>query len=101
MIKRSLVIAGLACFAMFTAAAPASAQTRTKLTAYTALENDQLQIFKDTIEKAVPDVEIVWVRDSTGVIAARILAEKDNPRADIILGLGATNLLQFERLNML
>ena len=101
MIKRSLALAGVACLAILTAASVASAQTRTKLTVYTALENDQLSVFKTEIEKAVPDVEVVWVRDSTGVIAARILAEKDNPRADIILGLGATNLLQFERLNML
>jgi iron(III) transport system substrate-binding protein len=86
---------------MFTAAAPASAQTKTQLTVYTALESDQLAVFKQTIEAAVPGVEIVWVRDSTGVIAARFLAEKDNPRADMILGLVATNLLQFERLNLL
>ena len=33
---------------------------------------------------------MVWVRDSTGVITARFLAEKDNPRADMVLGLAAT-----------
>ena len=37
----------------------------------------------------MPDVEVVWVRDSTGVITARFLAEKDNPRADMVLGLAA------------
>ena len=41
----------------------------------TALENDQLAPFKASIEKAVPEVEVVWVRDSTGVITARFLAE--------------------------
>ena len=61
---------------------PAQAQ-KTKLTIYTALENDQLAPFKAAIEAAVPDVEVVWVRDSTGVITARFLAEKDNPRADM------------------
>ena len=39
------------------------------------------------MEAAVPGVEVVWTRDSTGVITARVLAEKDNPRADIIWGL--------------
>jgi iron(III) transport system substrate-binding protein len=82
------------------AVAPAAAQ-KTKLTVYTALENDQLGPFKTAIETAVPDVEIVWVRDSTGVITARFLAEKDNPRSDLVLGLAATSLLLFEKMNLL
>ena len=57
--------------------------------------------FKSKIEAAIPDVEIVWVRDSTGVITARFLAEKDNPRADIVLALAATSLLLFEKQNLL
>lgn len=77
------------------------AQTRTKITAYTALENDQLGPFKQAIEADVPDVEIAWVRDSTGVITSRFLAEKDNPRADVVLGLAATSLLLFEKMNLL
>lgn len=75
----------------------ADAQSKTRLTVYTAIENDQLQPFKAAIEKAVPGVEIAWVRDSTGVITARFLAEKDNPRADIVLGLAATSVIVFEK----
>lgn len=82
-------------------AGEAAAQGRTKVTAYTALENDQLVPFKTAIETAVPDIEVVWVRDSTGVITARFLAEKDNPRADVVLGLAATSLLLFEKQNLL
>jgi len=70
MFKRSFALLGAVCLAAVMAAAPAYAQ-RTKLTLYTAIENDQLGPFKQTIEAAVPDVEIVWVRDSTGVITAR------------------------------
>jgi iron(III) transport system substrate-binding protein len=81
-------------------AAPAMAQ-KTKLTVYTALENDQLAPFKAEIEKAVPDVEVEWVRDSTGVITARFLAEKDNPKADIVLGLAASSLLLFKNAGLL
>ncbi len=76
-------------------AGPSYAQ-KTKLTVYTALENDQLRPFKEAIEKAVPEVEVEWVRDSTGVITARFLAEKDNPRADMVLGLAASSLLAFK-----
>ena len=78
---------------------PAQAQ-KTKLTIYTALENDQLGPFKQAIEAAVPEVEVVWVRDSTGVITARFLAEKDNPRADMVFGLAATRLM-FEKMGLL
>jgi iron(III) transport system substrate-binding protein len=73
------------------AAADAEAQ-RTRLTVYTALENEQLPVFKQAAEAAVPGIEIVWVRDSTGVITTRLLAEKENPRADVIWGLSVFSL---------
>ncbi len=79
----------------------ADAQTKTRLTIYTALENDQLAPFKAAIEAAVPGVEVAWVRNSTGVITARVLAEKDNPRADVILGLAATSIIVFEKEGLL
>jgi iron(III) transport system substrate-binding protein len=81
-------------------ASPALAQ-RTKITVYTALENDQLGPYKQAFEAAVPDVEIAWVRDSTGVMTARILAEKDNPRADIIWGLGASSIALYDSMGLL
>ena len=79
---------------------PALAQ-KTKLTVYTALEPDQLGPYKEAFEKGNPDVEIAWVRDSTGVITARVLAEKDNPRADVIWGLGASSIALFDSMGML
>src|SRR5204863_8760567 len=100
MFKRGFALLGAACLAAVVAAAPAMAQ-KTKLTIYTALENDQLGPFKQIIEAAVPDAEIVWVRDSTGVITARFLAEKDNPRADMVLGLAVTSLIVFEKAGLL
>src|SRR4051812_23643040 len=93
--RRSRVHAMLsACMAaaavLFAIGHEAAAQTKTRLTVYTALENDQLQPYKQAFEADNPDIEIVWQRDSTGVITARFLAEKDNPRADAIWGLAAT-----------
>jgi len=94
----AVCIAALAVSALV--AGPASAQ-KTKLTVYTALEPDQLGPYKEAFEKANPDVEIAWVRDSTGVITARVLAEKDNPRADVIWGLGASSIALFDSMGML
>src|SRR5688572_32791969 len=86
---------------VFVAAAPLSMAQRTPLLVYTALETDQLKGFKDSIEAAVKDVEIRWVRDSTGVITAKLIAEKANPQADLVLGLAATSLLVLEQEGML
>jgi len=69
-----------------------AAQAQTKLTVYTALESDQLKAYKEAFEKDVKDIELVFVRDSTGVITAKLLAEKNNPRADIVWGVSASSL---------
>ena len=57
--------------------------------------------YKATFEAANPDISLNLVRDSTGTMAARILAEKDNPRADVIWRLSNLNLIQYEQLGML
>ncbi len=43
----------------------------------------------------------MWVRDSTGVMTARFLAEKDNPRADVVFGLAVTSIVLFEKQGLL
>jgi iron(III) transport system substrate-binding protein len=96
---KSIVKFGGALALAFMFGTAASAQT--KLTLYTALENDQLAPFKAEIEKAVPGVEVEWVRDSTGVITARFLAEKDAPKADMVFGIAASSLLLFEKAGLL
>ena len=63
------------------------------LTVYTALEADLLPVYEKSFNAAHPDIEINWVRDSTGVITAKLLAEADNPQADVVLGTAATSLL--------
>jgi iron(III) transport system substrate-binding protein len=41
------------------------------------------------------------VRDSTGIITARLLAEKANPQADVIWGVAATSLMLLDKQGML
>ena len=101
MFKKLLASVAMSLVLSAGAVSGALAQTRTKVTAYTSLENDQVGIFKAAIEASIPDVEIVWVRDATGVITARVIAEKENPRADVILALAATSLLLFEKMGLL
>src|SRR6201985_922154 len=97
--RRAIVAAATAVIALG-AGTDAFAQ-KTKLTVYTALENDQLGPFKKAFEADNPTIEIAWVRDSTGVVAAKLMAEKDNPRADIIWGLAASNVGVMASMGML
>jgi iron(III) transport system substrate-binding protein len=78
-----------------------SAYAATTLTVYTALEADQVAAYKAAFEKANPDIDIKWVRDSTGVVTAKLLAEKNNPRADVIWGLAASSLAILDKEGML
>ena len=80
-------------------AGPAAAQT--ELTVYTAIEAEDLQKYADAFQAANPDIKINWVRDSTGVVTAKLLAEKNNPQADAIWGLAATSLLLLKSEGML
>lgn len=68
----------------------------TELTVYTALEADQIEKYAQRFNEVHPDIKLNFVRDSTGVITAKFLAEKDNPQADVIWGLAATSLLLFK-----
>ncbi len=79
----------------------AGAEAKTVLKVYTALEEEQLPIYKQAFEAANPNYEIEWVRDSTGVVTARLLAEKANPQADVIWGLAATSLMVLDAEGML
>ena len=81
--------------------ATAALAQKTTLTVYTALETDQLKAYQEGFNKAHPDIELTWVRDSTGVITAKLLAEKSNPKADVIMGVAATSMGIFASEGML
>lgn len=63
-----------------------------EVTVYTAFETDLLAKYKSAFEKENPDIEIKWVRDSTGIMTAKLLAEKDNPRAEVVWGLAGSSM---------
>ena len=81
----------LAALALMLAAGGAAAQ-KTQLLVYTALETDQLKAYQEGFNKVHPEIDLKWVRDSTGVITAKLLAEKANPQADVVLGVAASCL---------
>jgi iron(III) transport system substrate-binding protein len=89
-----------AATALAFAVTAASAQ-KTELLVYTALETDQLKAYTESFAKQNPNIELKFVRDSTGVITARLLAEKANPQADAILGVAASSMEIFKGEGML
>ena len=94
-LAQTLSVAGLLAFSTL-----ASAQ-KAQLLVYTALETDQLKAYQEGFNKVYPDIEIKWVRDSTGVITAKLLAEKSNSQADVVMGVAASSLALLDKQGML
>ncbi|MEN8172872.1 MAG: putative 2-aminoethylphosphonate ABC transporter substrate-binding protein [Chloroflexota bacterium] len=80
--------------------APAEGE-KTKLVIYTAKENEEIEEFVPIAQAALPHLELEVLRLSTGDLTARLLAEKDNPQADLIWGMAATSLIIFKNEGML
>jgi iron(III) transport system substrate-binding protein len=72
-----------------------------EITVYTALEDEQVTEYLAAFNATYPDIKVNVVRESTGVITARLLAEKDNPVADLVWGTAASSLLVLEEEGML
>lgn len=60
---------------------------------YTTYEQDEAIRYIDELKREIPSLEVRWLRLSTGELAARVLAERDNPQADVIWGLAVTRLI--------
>ena len=86
---------------MALAVAGAAGAQKTELNVYTALETDQLKAYTEGFNKVYPNIDIKWTRDSTGVITAKLLAEKANPVADLVVGVSASSMAVFGNEGML
>jgi len=71
------------------------------LTVYTALEDDQISGYLESFKEQNPDITVNIVRDSTGIITAKLLAEANNPQADVVWGTAASSLLMAEQKGLL
>ena len=98
--RTTRLLARILAAAALLAAGSAFAQ-KTQLLVYTALETDQLKAYQEAFNKVNPDIEIKWVRNSTGVITAKLLAEKANPQADVVMGVAASSLALLDKNGML
>jgi len=65
---------------------------------YTALEEDETAEYLALAKKEMPDLDIKWVRYSTGEVMAKLIAEKENPQADVVYGTAVTELARVKNL---
>jgi len=98
--RSALALVVTAALLAVAAVTPAMAQKQT-VVIYTAIENEQIAEYKKAYEKSLPNIEVKMLRLSTGDIAARFMAEKDNMQADLIWGVAATNMMIFKNAGLL
>ena len=72
-----------------------------EITVYTALEEEEIAEYIAAANAAMPDIEINVLRQSTGKLGARLLAEAGNPQADVIWGWAVTAMMDPAILEML
>jgi iron(III) transport system substrate-binding protein len=72
-----------------------------EITVYTALENEQIDKYLKSFNDKHPDITVKIVRDSTGIITAKLIAEGLNTPADLVWGTAASSLLVLEQKGML
>jgi iron(III) transport system substrate-binding protein len=93
--------AALAALALVALSAPPALAQKQAVVVYTAIENEQIADYMKALNKTLPNLDVKMLRLSTGDISARFMAEKDNMQAEVIWGVGATNILIFKSAGLL
>jgi len=67
-----------------------------ELLVYSSTDADNLKYYMEEFQKDNPSIKVNVVRESTGTMAAKLMAEKDNPQADFLFEMAATVALNME-----
>lgn len=98
--RRSAIVTALLVIGLLSAPF-VQAEDRPRLTIYTASQKEQVAATAARVAQIVPEADIEWVRASTGIITQRVLAERDRPQADMIVGLSAASMLVLKKAGLL
>ena len=85
---------------IFTSAILAGAVSAGTLMVYSSTDADNIKYYMDEFQKDNPDIKVNILRESTGTLAAKMMAEKDNPQADVLFEMAATVALNMEASGM-
>ena len=80
-------------FAVLLLVAMARSSAAEELVVYGSTPADEWAVYKAAFEAENPDITLTQFGDASGIIIARILAERDNPTADVIFDMPATGIL--------
>ena len=72
-----------------------------EITVYTALEDELVSDYLAKFNEIYPDITVNVVRESTGIITAKLIAEKDNPQADLVWGTAASSMMVLDDMGAL
>lgn len=72
-----------------------------EITVYTALEDELVSDYLAKFNETYPDITVNVVRESTGIITAKLIAEKDNPQADLVWGTAASSMMVLDDMGAL
>ena len=67
-----------------------------ELLVYSSTDADNLKYYMEEFQKDNPGIKVNVVRESTGTMAAKMMAEKDNQQADFLFEMAATVALNME-----
>lgn len=98
-LKKHCALLAMLCLSLI-CSLPALAASK-ELIVYTALENEQIGKYLESFKSQNKDIDVKIVRDSTGIITAKLLAEGSNTPADVVWGTAASSLLVLEDRGMI
>ncbi|MGL5151833.1 MAG: putative 2-aminoethylphosphonate ABC transporter substrate-binding protein [Clostridium sp.] len=98
--KKFITIGLIAIISLTTLGGCFNGKKEKSINIYTAIEEEYVEKYIEEFNKDYPDINVNIIRDSSGVVAAKLLVEKDNPRADIVWGVPASNALILDKHNM-
>lgn len=98
-LKKHCALLAVLCLSLI-CSLPALAASK-ELIVYTALENEQIGKYLESFKSQNKDIDVKIVRDSTGIITAKLLAEGSNTPADVVWGTAASSLLVLEDRGMI
>ncbi|MCB0063197.1 MAG: extracellular solute-binding protein [Caldilineaceae bacterium] len=67
-----------------------------KLLVYTTLRQDEIDLYLDDFAIAYPNVDIELTQMPAATLIRQMLAERDDPKADLLWGVGLTSVLYLE-----
>lgn len=90
-----------ACGAGADAAPAGDPATSGSITVYTALDHDLIDLLIPAFNAEFPDIDVTVVRESTGVITARVISESANPQADVLWATAVSSMLVLDDMDLL